>query len=322
MQTIRTQSFATKGITKTSSIPNSMKWRAEFERKMKSQNKFDVIWYSVFVTFGFVCVGLFYSDWMIYLTVAELFSGLLVNNLLARGKVLGIWINILSCLLYGTICYLTKAYGEMAKTLIISNVFNIIGIVNWNKSSKKSETSDLAVRTMSKKHLSLVLTAFAACSVATYFVLDAVGTTLAYIGCITFTLNIVIKYTQMSRYKESWWFAIANGIISTIMWLVIVIQSGTSSGDWSTLPTFGGSLGALSSSIYGLVTWNSLFKRATVRGGNYFAMRPVRIRRVVKLRRGSLAHLVWDSKKDYIPTEDEVRYFKKIKLINNRVLYN
>ena len=209
---IRAKSNVTKGITQTNSIPRSLTYKAELLRVIKKQSKFDLVWYATFIAFGFLCLGLFYKEWMIYLTVGELFCALIYQNLVARGRLSGIYVNILDCLMYGVICFLNGAYGEMFKTLVISNAFNVYGIISWSKQGKTKTNDDkkqksglgdkkndeLVVKTMSKKMLVVVLVCFAVGTVAAYFVLDAINTSLAYIACITFSLNIVcVRWSKL-----------------------------------------------------------------------------------------------------------------------------
>lgn len=331
-QTIRAKSNVTGGITKTDKIPKELRARAELLRVIKKQSTFDLVYYAVFIALGFLCIGLFHKDWMIYLTVAELFCALIVNNLLARGRVLGIWMNIVDCCLFAVICFITKAYGELFKTFVISNAFNIYGIISWSRQGKPKKgeqevkapkNDELEVRTMSKKLWIIILSGFAVGCVASYFALEALGTTLAYLGCITFTCNIVIKYLQMSRYKESYWFALFSSMISTSMWTVMLVQAVISGNDWSILPTLGGALSGFSSNIYGLITWNKLYNRTILNGGAYLAMRPVQIKKIVKIKRKSnmYAHLSWLPEKDHIPTAEELAMQKRIAIAVRQGLF-
>lgn len=331
-RTILAKSNVTSGIRKDTAIPEQLRRRAEILRAFKKTSKFDIIYYSVFVVFGFLCIGLFHKDWMTYLTVAELFCSLIVNNLMARGRISGIYVNFVDCILYGTICFLTKAYGEMVKTLIISNAFNIYGIISWSNTGKTTiqtkrklkkakenskqkavqinKSDELSVRSLSKKMSAIIYPAFAATCVAMYFVLNAFGTTMAYLGCITFTANIFIKYLSMARYREAWWFSLANNIVSIAMWLAILVLGITQSNDWSILPTLGGSIGGLATSINGLVVWNQLFRKTEINGGAYFAHRSVNVRKFTKVKR-AYGHLTWKEENNQSSQTPEAIKIKK-----------
>ena len=312
---------ATKGITKTNLIPASMKSRAEILRVLKTASLFDIIWYSSFIALGAVCIFLFHDQWMTYLTVSEMLCGLLAANLIARGKIIGIWLNILDCLMFGVIAFISHAYGEMIKVLVISNIFNIYGIINWSKASKETTTDDFNVRILSKKMSAIFYPSFIALVVCVYFILNAVGTSKAYLGCITFSCNIAIKYLQMSRYRESWYFALLNDIISFVMWAMILYDNVSASGDWSVLPTVGTALGFLINSINGMLVWNKLFKRSVFTGSIYLAMRPMHIKRFIVLKH-NYQNLTWVKEKDHVSTPEEIAIARKMRVSFRRGMFS
>ena len=321
-QLIKGKIDATKGITKTTLIPSSMKSRAEILRVLKGASAFDIIWYSSFIVLGVVCIVLFHSQWMTYLTVAEMLCGLLAANLIARGKIIGIWLNIVDCILFGIIAFISRAYGEMVKVLIISNIFNVYGIINWSNASKTSVSADeFSVRILGKKMSAIVYPAFAALTAIMYFILSAVVTSKAYLGCITFSCNIAIKYLQMSRYKEAWYFALLNDFISVLMWTMILADNVSASGDWSVLPTVGTSMGFFINSINGMVVWNKLYKKMSFTGSVYLAMRPVNIKRFIVLKR-NYQHLVWNREKDHVATPQEIAIARKMRMSFRRGMFS
>jgi len=319
---IKGKSDAAKGILKQKSIPSSMSTKAEILSIFKRASLYDIIWYSSIIALCGVAIALAYSKWMTYLSVLEMFCGLLAANLIARGKIAGIWLNIVDCIMYGVIAYMSHAYGELIKVLIISNIFNVYGIINWSKSSKKTaSTNEFDVRILSKKMSLIVYPAFIAMCVAMYFILNAFGTNKAYFGCITFSGNIMIKYLQMSRYREAWYFAIFGDFIALLMWTMILVDNVTANGDWSVLPTAAACLGYFVNAINGLIVWNKLYKVYNISGSVYLAMRPVKITRFIRLKR-NMSHLVWSAQKDHVPTEQEIAVSRKMRVAFKRGMFS
>ena len=316
------RSDATKGITQTKALPSGLGRRAEILRVLKQASLYDIIWYVAIIAISIVGIVLAYSEWLAYLTAAEMFCGLVAANLIARGKIIGIWLNILDCTMFGVIAFITHTYGELFKVFVISNVFNIYGIINWSKASNKEvSVNEFDVRVLSKKMNFVLYSLFVLGSVGVYFVLNAIGTSKAYIGCITFTANIIVKYLQMSRYKEAWYFSLLSDGLSFVMWVLILSDNVATSGDWSILPTAAGSLGYFVNSVNGLIVWNKLFKRRSLSGSVYLAMRPMkRISKFVKLKR-NYAHLFWRDETDHIPTKDEIAIARKMRVSFRRGMF-
>ena len=321
-QTIRAKADATKGITKTSLIPAKYLRDAEILHVFRGFSVFDIVFYIAFISLGIVCLILFHDDWKIYLTVGEMLTGLLASNLIARGKLAGIWINIIDCCMFGVIAYLSKAYGELIKVAVISNAFNIYGIINWTRAAKKSNSSsnELVVKSMGKKMSAIVYPSFVALCVASFFALRAVGTAQVYIACITFSCNIAIKTLQMSRYREAWYFSILTDILAAVMWVLILVENVQARGDWSVLPTAGSAIGFLANAINGLIVWNKLYKKNKLSGSVYLANRPVVIKKFIKLKH-TYSHLIWDKERDHVTTIDEAKYARHLGLSFRRGMF-
>ena len=80
---IRGQLDAAKGISSVNKLPSSLKSRAVILNVLKKASLYDTIYYTAIAIVGVITIALAYSEWMTYLTVAELISGLVVANLIA-----------------------------------------------------------------------------------------------------------------------------------------------------------------------------------------------------------------------------------------------
>jgi len=120
--------------------------QVEFLTRLKKQSKFTIFWYITFIILGAVCLALDIKGW---LYVIDLYVVMLNIDLVARGKISGIYVGIAECVLYGVICFITQLYGEIFKVLCISIPLNIVSIVNWTKSKKKNEKEKYIFRVRS-----------------------------------------------------------------------------------------------------------------------------------------------------------------------------
>ena len=313
---------ATKGISKTNAIPASITRRAEILNVLKSASIFDYFFYPAVILFGLVCVALFYSNWMTYITVIQMYCALIAANLIAHGKIIGIWINIIDCLLYGVIAYFNQAYGELIKGVLIHNAFNVYGLVCWSSSAKQTSDNNFSVRKFSLKRSLIIYPAFVAVTVGLYFILKAVGTNKAFLAALVFSTSIMIKYLQMTKFRESWYFALACYCLNIVMWSAILVDGISKNNDWSVLPTVGGSIGNFINSINGLIVWNKLSKQSKQSGSVYLALRPIpKINEFVRLKH-NYAHLTWSEKTDHIPTQEEIEIYRKMNISFRRGMFS
>ncbi len=264
--------------------------RLELMRMFESQSKFKLVWYSVFVTFALVFLCFVPSS---YITVIDLLIVLVNIDLVSRGKVVGIYIGIAECVLYGFICLSSGLYGEVFKMCAISIPINIYSIVSWTKNmraqkmkkySKSSSDADIEIKKLGGKGLMIaILSIFGAIGVSYLALRFVLGQKVSLLlGSCTLGISIVYKILSGARYMESWMFGLVQSSISLCMWMSTIL---TASGSLTDLPVVASILAVISNNIFGFALWRSIYKKAAVNGATYLAKRPLQIKRIIKLRR-------------------------------------
>jgi nicotinamide mononucleotide transporter PnuC len=276
--------------------------RIELLNKLKKQSKFTLIWYCIFITLGLVCLIIDPSSWF---NVLDLFIVMINIDLVARGKLIGIYVGVAECLFYAFICYKSQLFGEVIKVLCISVPLNIYSIISWTiamKKQKKEKYTDstkddeIVIKKLTKKQLAIYIALIAIVSGLSFCLLKfLVGQKNALIlSSVSLALTIIGKILTAKRYMESYVVFNVGNAICLLMWVQTIIQTGFSISELSmTVYT----LACLTNDIYAYGLWKSMYRKVAVNGGVLLAMRKVNIKKIIKLRR-RFRNLRWNKEID------------------------
>ena len=268
--------------------------RAIMVKHLYNSSKFSFWWYAIFTLLGLMCLVLVPSSW---LSVVELFVVLVSIELIGRTKLAGHYVALFEAFLYSYISYKSGLYGEIFKSLAINLPIIIFTIVSWTKNMKQGQSQGkLTIKKMRAKHYVIYSLLFVIIAVISYFVLKIFGTTALVLSAITLSLSIIVKILNAFCFKESWLMEIIKSIISISLWGSVFVM-GIEAGDLSNLPMMILYLAVLSNAVYAYMLWKAMYKKVVVNGGQMFAMRKLKIKRIVKLRH-RFKHLIWNKEID------------------------
>lgn len=281
------------------SLPN----RIEILQKLKKQSKFTLWWFTTFILLGAVClVWDFQNSWF---NVFDLYMVMFNVYLIAKGKLSGIYVGILECLIYALICYKTNLFGEVIKVLCISVPLNIYSIVAWTKNIKqrkkekfvKSEDEDVVIKKMTKAGKVGTSFAFIFVSVICYLFLKyLLGQTAALeLGAISLAIIIIGKILTAKQYMETYAVFIVSDFIGLFMWLEMILVGGFEVASLSMIIYY---FAMVFNDIYAYGLWKAMYRKTSINGGGMlFAKRKVNIKRIIKLRR-QFRNLKWNREVD------------------------
>lgn len=228
-------------------------------------------------------------------------------DLVSRGKIVGIYIGLIECFMYIYICYVTGLYGEIIKMCALNIPLNIFSIISWTKSLKEQkkkkysdakEESSVVIKKLKAKSYIWIALGSVVLYVGFYFGLKAIGSNALIFSTAVLTLTVFAKILSGLRYKENYLFSLAAGILSTLMWIEVIVTSAKSgSFDYSILLMVLNSLAIVTNDIQGYSIWKAMYRKIAVNGGEVFAMRKMNIKKIVKLRH-QYQKLVWNEKVD------------------------
>ena len=281
--------------------------RIDVLRALQKENKFRIIWYVVFGVLATVCLGLDFRNWQAWFNVADLIILMINIDLVSRGKIVGIYIGLIECFMYIYICYVSGLYGEMIKMCALNIPLNIFAIISWTKSLKDQkkkkysdakEESSVVIKKLKAKSYIWIALGSVVLYVGFYFGLKAIGSNALIFSTAVLTLTVFAKILSGLRYKENYLFSLAAGILSTLMWIEVIVTSAKSgSFDYSILLMVLNSLAIVTNDIQGYSIWKAMYRKIAVNGGEVFAMRKMNIKKIVKLRH-QYQKLVWNEKVD------------------------
>lgn len=281
--------------------------RIDVLRALQKENKFRIIWYVVFGILAAVCLGLDFRNWQAWFNVADLIILMINIDLVSRGKIVGIYIGLIECFMYIYICYVSGLYGEIIKMCALNIPLNIFSIISWTKSLKEQkkkkysdtkEESSVVIKKLKAKSYIWIALGSVVLYVGFYFGLKAIGSNALIFSTAVLTLTVFAKILSGLRYKENYLFSLAAGILSTLMWIEVIVTSAKSgSFDYSILLMVLNSLAIVTNDIQGYSIWKAMYRKIAVNGGEVFAMRKMNIKKIVKLRH-QYQKLVWNEKVD------------------------
>ncbi len=266
--------------------------RLKILKKIQKEKTFRFWWYIIFAVAAIVCLGFFPSS---YLSVIQMFVLMINIDLLSRGKVIGIYVGILDCLLYITICSMSGLWGEVIKMAAINIPLNIVAIINWTRNLKKQSGKEqsIDIKKLTKKSFAICVVTFLMALVSGYFFLKYLNTASLIISTISLAIGIISKILSGQRYMEAYAVMIVGNVISLALW-ISMLTSGSADGAPVQIVMY---LANLSDSIYSYFLWRGMYRKKTVNGGKLLAKRKIKINKVIKLRR-VYKNLYWNKEVD------------------------
>ena len=265
--------------------------RIEIINKLQKQSKFTIWWFIVFYLLGAVClIWDFAGAWC---NVLDLYFVMINAYLIAKGKILGIYLAIVECLLYALISLRVQLYGEIVKVLFISIPLYIYSIVLWRKSINKQrqngktqkEKDDVVIKKLSHKQRIMTIFILAGISVMCYFFLKYVlsQTTALILSAISLAIMIVGKFLTAKQYIENYIVYVFNGVIGLSLWIEIILVSGFSVASLSMIIY---RIALIFNDVYAYGNWNVMYKKIAINHtGFIFKKRKLKINKIIKLRR-------------------------------------
>ena len=280
--------------------------RVELLTRLRKYSRFTITWYITFFILGLLCLAISPSSWFY---VLDLYVVMVNIDLVARGKIAGMYIGILECFLYSFNAINTGLWGEVIKMLCICVPLNTVSIVNWTKALKKQKyekfssknDEDIIVKRLSKleivKFLFIGLLVAAGCYVLLRYILPLINITqdtALELGAISLAISIISKIFTARKNMESWFLCIVNDLICLFMWAQSIIVAGFDISQISMIVYY---MACFTNDLYAFSLWKSMYRKIAVNGGKLLAMRKVNIRRIIKLKR-QFKSLRWNKKID------------------------
>lgn len=182
-------------------------------------------------------------------------SGMLCVVLVAKGKISNFVFGIVNTATYAYISYGYGLYGESMLNALFYLPTQFIGLWMWqrHRSVNKVRDEDIEIKRLSVKGWAVVIASVVVGAYAYMHVLMALDAQQVRIDSVAVVMSVVAQILLTLRYAEQWVLWILVNLLSIVLWVVTLSQSG---GSDYTMPVMWTAF--LINSIYGWINWLKL----------------------------------------------------------------
>lgn len=218
----------------------------------KEWTRFERIW---LLLFSIVNVFLYLKWDSGLIGLVSAMSGMLCVVLVAKGKISNFVFGIVNTATYAYISYGYGLYGESMLNALFYLPTQFIGLWMWqrHRSVNKVRDEDIEIKRLSLKGWAVVIASVVVGAYAYMHVLMALDAQQVRIDSVAVVMSVVAQILLTLRYAEQWVLWILVNLLSIVLWVVTLSQSG---GSDYTMPVMWTAF--LINSIYGWINWLKL----------------------------------------------------------------
>ena len=218
----------------------------------KEWTRFERIW---LLLFSIVNVFLYLKWDSGLIGLISAMSGMLCVVLVAKGKISNFVFGIVNTATYAYISYGYGLYGESMLNALFYLPTQFIGLWMWqrHRSVNKVRDEDIEIKRLSVKGWAIVIASVVVGAYAYMHVLMALDAQQVRIDSVAVVMSVVAQILLTLRYAEQWVLWILVNLLSIVLWVVTLSQSG---GSDYTMPVMWTAF--LINSIYGWINWLKL----------------------------------------------------------------
>ncbi len=195
-----------------------------------------------------VMSGIIVKDLVVGGTI--LATGLLCAYFASEGKRVNYILGLINYILMGYVAFKNNLFGIFFFYIFVFSPLQVHGYVSWKKNLNNDK--NVKVREFNLKNSIIITLSCVIGSFALGYLLNLIpGQRLAFVDASSNCINLCGVILMILRFKESWWLWLVNNIIDLIIWIITVIDKGTSSIMMLLV-----SIGYLLINIYGVIKWN------------------------------------------------------------------
>ena len=276
-----------------------VKFDKQYETKMRvrkmlaSTTLFEKIWYCTFILAGLLCLVFIRPlTFPLVFAVVSMILYMLSDNMVANGNRFGFLISIFSSVLYCIDCFVFKIYGEVFINVLIYIPIYICSYISFGKAQKKEgDKNFLEVKKLKAWQLMLCVLLLVVGSYVVYLILTWANSSLALLNALSRVSFLISMMLSARRYVQCWWFDCIGNVFTILLWVF------ASARDLSSLPFVLSTISGILNAVFGIVVWQRLYRKSMASKGVILNKRPVKISRIIKVRR-KYKKLIWDKKID------------------------
>lgn len=226
-----------------------------FKNFFKGWNAFEYIMFFIGLTVP-LTLGIVFRSHPLFIVAGTCFS--LTSLFLAKGKIEGYFMALVSAALYAAVAWMLKLYGEVAIQFFIMYPMAIAGIISWAKNRRVSRTDGVVVVVGHVGLIELFCLVFVAAGMAAplYFLLRILKTDYLILSVASLCLTIIFGYLLIRRSRKAMWFNVLSDIPTLVIWILMVVG-----GVQSAIPLLAMETIFIVQDIFGIFEWRELKRR-------------------------------------------------------------
>ena len=187
---------------------------------------FERLWYPIFFLAGILCLIFIRPfNFELCFAVLSLWLYMFANNFLARGKLLGLVLSIISSVLYVVVSIFAKVYGEVIINVLLYIPLDVFAVITFKK-NKNKDVDELDIRKTNLKSALIISGATILLSGVIFVILYFIpGQVYPLLNTLSISLFLMALFVRNFRYKEFWWFNLLGNLLSIIMWALVSTSS-------------------------------------------------------------------------------------------------
>lgn len=185
---------------------------------------------------------------------------IVMTLLVAKGKLEGYFLCLVSMAFYLVVCLNNAVYGEVILMLVFQYPIIIWGIRSWlkNKRIDIQKGQVVVVTKVGGKEIAIVIVSQAVMAIGYYFLLKVLDTEQLVVSTILFAWSIVATYLFMRRSHINLVAYFINDIIAVVLWALVIASGTTSAAAVLVMPAM-----YLINDGYGIFMWRKLMTNQT-----------------------------------------------------------
>ena len=183
-----------------------------------------------------------------------LLTGILSAYFASIGKRINYIFGLINYILMGYVAFNTQLYGMASFYIVVCAPLQIWGFINWGKSLEGGRVKSRKF-TM-KTSVVVILSCLVGSALVGYSLSLIPGERLSFLDAASNCINLCGIILMNLRYAEAWWVWLANNVIDSVIWGVLLI-SGSGS---NTIMMFVTSVAFLAINVYGIAKWTKASK--------------------------------------------------------------
>lgn len=200
-----------------------------------------------------------------FLEILTTILSITMSLLVAKGKISGYILFLLSMALYAVVCWKNAVYGEVILILVFQYPVVFWGIRSWlrNKRTDAKKGQVVVIKKVSTREVVITFASQLVMGIGYFFILKALGTEQLLVSTILFAWSIASTYLLARRSDLSLLAYTINDIIAIVLWALILADGASGAAVVLVLQGM-----YLINDSYGVFIWHRLRASQTKKQGS------------------------------------------------------